>query len=163
MDSILPLIVEDDTPYDVDHIVPQNDWACNWAQADRLFPPDLFTEEQRKRLRWTRNELGNSIGNKWLVDYSSNRSWGDKSFYEKVRDIDGRPGELLVRLLEVFPPNDREIWFEASPINGSIFAGMTSVFSTFQEAIEKRAAWLYQRLYSDLGISDWMKDAPSGQ
>jgi len=154
---------EDDTPYDVDHIVPANDWGCNWAQRYRLFPPDLFTEDERERLRWIRGELGNSIGNKWLVDYSSNRAWGDKSFCEKILDIEGRPGEVLERLLEVFPAEFRHLWVEASPENGVNLNWDSQRLSGFQAAVETRAAWLYKRLYSDLGFSEWMQDAPTSQ
>ena len=154
---------DDDTPYDVDHIVPRSDWGCNWSNRGRLFPQSLFTEEQRVQLRWTRNEIGNSIGNKWLVDYASNRSWGDKSFQEKVSDIDGGSNEVLRHLLDVFPNENRQLWIEASPNGGAKLSWNYQRLTDFQSAIERRAAWLYRRLYEDLDFAAWMKEASSDE
>ena len=154
---------EDDTPYDVDHMVPSDDWGRNWGYRDHLFPlSSCITEERReKQLRWVRFEIGNSIGNKWLVDYSSNRSWGNKGFQGKLDDVADGSDQTLRRLLDVFPCENKALWVEASPDSWTETPATDDRLSKFQEAIERRAAWLYRRLYDDLGFSVWLMEMPS--
>ena len=152
---------EDDTPYDVDHMVPQNDWGFDWRDREkRLDPVRRFTGDQLNELRWGRGDIGHSIGNKWLVDGSFNKSWGDKGFAAKLNDIDGG-GDELRRLLDVFPDEDRALWIKASPDERTQVHWDDKRMGAFQIAIEKRAAWLYGRFYEELGFADWMKDVIS--
>ena len=161
---------EDDTPYDVDHMVPYNDWRFNWGYRCLRLPDVDKTE--RARLRWIRDEIGNSIGNKWLVDYSFNRYWGDMGLARKLADVDDGSKQPLGLLLNVFPSDNRDLWGEASPrdwkksvvgdpVERNELPWDGARRAKFQDVIEKRAAWLYGCLYKDLGFADWMEQATS--
>ena len=147
---------DDDTPYDVDHMVPANDWGFHWA-AGHLVPEQPFTKDELDKFRHVRHQLGNSIGNKWLVDYSTNRSWGDTSFEAKFQHIKSESQDAPRRLLEVFPHSACANWIEASPAiaNTPFLPWNDKRLASFQYVVEDRAAWLYERLYDDLKFSDW--------
>jgi len=159
---------DDDTPYDVDHMVPASDWGFYWSERpERLAPEQPFTQTELDKFRHVRHQLGNSIGNKWLVDYSTNRSWGDTSFETKLQHIQGESQDAPRRLLEVFPQGADATWIQASPAipappDTEVFLAWNNQrLERFQHAVEDRAAWLYKRLYEDLGFSDW-KDLTPG-
>lgn len=151
---------EDDTPYDVDHMVPRNDWGFDWRDRNaRLYPCERFDDAQLNKFRWVRNELGNSIGNKWLVDFSSNRAWSDRSFPQKLQQIrDGieRGGQDYACLLAgAFDNGTEQILINASPQNGNN-SWTNERLIAFQRAVEERAVGLYRRLYDELGLGDWL-------
>ena len=130
---------EDDAPYDVDHMVPQSDWGFNWGWREQRLPEQ--SNDRRESLRWVRSEIGNNIGNKWLVDGSINRSWNDISFTEKLQEINEKPaGHPTKALLDVFQKEASELWQQASP-QGEQTAWALPRRETFQLAVEKRAAW----------------------
>jgi hypothetical protein len=107
---------EDDTPHDVDHMVPYSDWGFDWRWRDQRLPDE--SEDSRKSLRWVRVEIGNGIGNKWLVDGSINRSWGDISFTEKlecIKEYIKKAADPSEALLDVFEEGSVELWQMASP------------------------------------------------
>ncbi len=152
---------EDDTPYDVDHMIPRNDWRFDWRERDtRLQPTNRFSKEELNKLRWLRDDIGESIGNKWLVDFSTNRGWGDAGCAEKLQQISGPNGGVLRKLLDVFPhgAEARSVWDEASPSNWRDVPWSDERMRKFQQAVERRAAWLYERIYSDLKFSAWVPD-----
>ena len=69
---------DDDTPYDVDHMIPQSDWGAGWTNLHpRLTVSKELSNDDINRIRWERWNVGNAIGNKWLVDFSVNRGWGN--------------------------------------------------------------------------------------
>jgi hypothetical protein len=155
---------EDDTPFDVDHMVPQNDWKFSWdTREQRLAPIMRFDAAQLNKLRWARSDLGNAIGNKWLVDLSANRGWGDLSFPGKLQWIQDRVNndvhEYACLLQGAFECNDQvyAVWQTAS--NGPVWSDAR--LTAFQTAVEKRTAWLYETLYNDLELDDWLADLPS--
>ena len=133
--------------------MPYSDWGFDWRSREQRLPEE--SEDHRKSLRWVRSEIGNSIGNKWLVDGSTNRSWSDISFTEKLQVINGLPaGDPTKALLDVFQEGSPELWQQASP-QGEQTAWALPRRETFQLAVEKRAVWLYRRFYDHLGFSEW--------
>ncbi len=152
----------DDTPYDMDHMVPKNDWWAHWTTFQgRLDPGVQFARPIETNIRWVRGELGESIGNKWLVDYGTNRRWSDSSFEAKLMCIEKDADAAPKKLLDVFPWGEREIWVNASP-QGEAPATWNDVrLMSFQRAIEARAAWLYEELYTQLEFSAWTDAVPT--
>lgn len=73
------------TPYDYDHIVPQNYWSNLGSSKGRTFDQYLDT-----KMDWRPNrQLGNSIGNYQLLGFSDNRGKNDidyPSFYEDLKN-----------------------------------------------------------------------------
>lgn len=153
---------EDDTPYDIDHIIPAKFWGDYWRAEDFPGINDLATE-QRKRIMWVRHDLGNSIGNKWLVDLSSNRGWQAKPFPEKIDEIKDKStnrSDYQLLLSDGFRCDDETyaLWNRAS-MGGK---WTSDCMSAFQHAVEERAAWLYCRLYVELGFEKWSEQASMG-
>lgn len=154
---------QDDTPFDIDHMVPSNHWGFDWRDRYNRFElgPDL-NHDQIDSLKWIRKNLGDSIGNKWLIDMSDNRSFQDISFHDKLRnlrDLANRGDVRYVTLLESrFECGVADaVWDGASqPEHWTV-----SRMSSFQTAVEKRAAWLYRKLYNDLGFSNWIEEVTS--
>ena len=108
---------EDDTPYEVDHMVPSSDWGFAWWNRDEKLPEEARLQES---LRWVRFEIGNTIGSKWLVDGSVNCSWSNVSFTEKINSIRLRmndPTDATEALLDVFERDVslEQLWKTASP------------------------------------------------
>jgi hypothetical protein len=146
---------EDDTPYDIDHMVPRADWGFDWGARHVRMP---FPEDKQSALRWVRFDIGDSIGNKWLVDFSTNRGWGDEPVTYKLNEMGeaATANEKPIRLLlDVFDEASEEIWRETSPPECRLPTWTDQRMVKFQRAVEERAAWLYARLYSDLTLSDW--------
>jgi Protein of unknown function DUF262 len=144
---------EDDTPYDVDHMVPNSDCGFYWWDREARLPN--LTEDQRNRLRWVRSEIGNSIGNKWLVDGSINRAWGNISFTQKWEDINELAGRQLA-LRDLFEEDNLQLWQTASPRDPpNPNPWNLDRRENYQLAVESRAAWLYRCLYDGLGFREW--------
>ncbi len=157
---------EDDTPYDVDHMVPSSDWGFNWGEREgRLAPIGRFDTAQLSKLRWTRSDLGNSIGNKWLVDLSVNRAWQDMPFADKLSDVQTKKNEpeYSVLLIGAFDDQVAAVWQTASPPKEESRrdppAWTDTRLRAFQTAVETRAAWLYERLYKEIGLSEWQVES----
>ena len=140
---------DDETPYDVDHIVPQADWGGYWK--DVAWRYEVLDKSQLNKIQHSRWDVGDCIGNKWLVDFSSNREWGDGGW-------DGKDGKLQ-RLLSIHAIDkiEEQRWTEAwgSKADTKERKWTERRLVTFQEAIERRAAWLYRRFYEEAGFSDW--------
>ena len=149
---------EDDTPFDVDHMVPYNDCGFDWrVREERLAPITRFDAAQLDNLRWARSDLGNAIGNKWLVDLSANRGWGDLSFPMKLQwiqdQVNNGAHEYASLLQGSFEDGDQvQVWQQAS--DGQVWSEKR--LSAFQTAVEKRSAWLYRKLYDELGLGEWV-------
>jgi hypothetical protein len=154
---------DDDTPYDADHMVPYSDWGRNWA---RLCWPGVLelSGEQRDAIRHPRFLLGNSIGNLRLIDFAVNRAEHDDPFMTKLKkemtsETEGQVGEMSAEDQTAyhssmgFDPNAIELWGRAS--GGEDRVWPIGRLEAFQEAVEKRAAWLYDLFYSDLGFASW--------
>ena len=159
---------DDDTPYDIDHMIPRSDWNEHWStfskklKATGLFGGDGDAEgPQLRQMKWNRG-IGDAIGNRWLVDFSINRKWGKKPFSEKIGcliDEEKRQcaSELSYRDM-AFDRDAAQIWKGASGIDGT---WSRERLIGFQQALEERAAWLYERFYADLGFVEWTGDCCS--
>lgn len=162
--------LDDDTPYDFDHICPQSHWNY-WTgktAGNRLmdFPAQPNADNQSHVL------LGNAIGNVRVWDSSENRGDGDATPSVKLK---------LVQKLQI-PATDNdstEIRLHESAIADGTYPGLkdeTSAWAgcdcdsstpndpmywtigrarNFQKAIETRTFNLYQRFYLDLRFSEW--------
>jgi hypothetical protein len=158
---------DDDTPYDVDHMVPHSDWGRNWMTFDTI---DMLPGvSERGRIRQSRFVFGDSIGNCRLIDYSVNRAEQDDTFMRKIeKEImadAGRPiAEMSCEEIEYhssmgFDPGAINLWKIASggddntKPNRRIWRDERLI--AFQRAVEERAAWLYDKFYSELGFASW--------
>ena len=142
-------------------MVPSNDWSFRWdSRETKLDPITRFNAAQLNKLRWTRSDLGNSIGNKWLVDLSDNRAWQDTSFAEKLCDVQKRAeneSEYEALLRGAFGDQVAALWQTASPREEE--AWTDTRLRAFQNAVETRAAWLYERLYKEIGLNEWQVES----
>ncbi|MGH8013208.1 MAG: DUF262 domain-containing protein [Candidatus Binataceae bacterium] len=137
-----------ETPYDVDHIIPQSDWAGDWRKFnDELKKTGFFSDEELRQMRWARFTIGHAVGNKWLIDYSTNRSWGDAPFANKLDSIKCIADDMA------FNPDKSEIWQAASGKDGPEWSKKR--LTAFQRAVEERTAWLYEQFYKKLGFEKW--------
>jgi len=148
---------EDDVPYDVDHICPYNDWGCNWTTLNNRL--DKVGPDVRQRIRDGRNAVGNGIGNLRLIESSTNRKDQDADVLEKMSFIRGEgPTACDIRAMAdwAFPPEQRALWKEVSR-SGPVASRMWDNYrlAAFQQAVEQRAAWLYQQFHNDLGFGAW--------
>jgi hypothetical protein len=179
---------DDETPYDLDHMVPSSDWGRNWQtfkKAVRGVEIESFPSMQ-----YSRSLLGCSIGNLRLIDYAENRSKSNapfaKSALQPAPDSDSGATEVLnatephmqnefVRKTPeeweayypdmAFDPEQKELWRKASGDDEQLWTA--DRLTAFQQAVEERAAWLYEQFYSGLGFASWeskfLKDAPPAQ
>lgn len=151
---------DDETPYDIDHMIPRKDFARDWrtflGAVERSEDPPSLTEEERTRIRYARTQLGESIGNLRLVDFSTNRSDSDAPFAVKgLKDSEGTPpAEREAYYADMaFDPQQEGIWKLAS--GDETRAWPARRLAAFQEAVEKRCAWLYRRFYVELSFQRW--------
>jgi hypothetical protein len=153
---------EDDIPYDMDHICPRNDWmAYHRALPDT---PELEAMDlNREAMRLNREILGNGIGNFRLVESSQNRADQDADVCQKIPCIcmaDPLHDECLQTLADSAFPSDEEqrnLWQSVSnPVDIDQRFWNADRLAAFQQAVERRAAWLYKRFYTELGFQAWV-------
>jgi hypothetical protein len=158
---------DDETPYDVDHMIPQSAWGSHWTNEHlRELTGRLPLDNPRvEQIRGSRKEIGDSLGNKWLVDFSINRGWNDASFstkldeLEKLRTEDEKCARELLQ--GAFDPHGRQCWLDASGHDGRNWSEERR--SAFQASTENRSSWLYERFYEDLGFSEWLIADSNGE
>lgn len=162
---------DDDTPYDVDHMVPQSDWARNFQTFTKAIKRGDSRPDQ-----YDRRPLGDSIGNLRLIDFTENRSNSDVKFAEKAlppgkyEKSDWNDDQWKAYFDDMaFDKESDPLWRRASGVKESNADaadawqdGINSQpwwdadrLSAFQQAVEMRAAWLYWRFYSELGFATW--------
>jgi hypothetical protein len=149
---------EDDLPYDVDHICPWSDCG-NWRLVRDRVDSD---ENTKKRMHDERGAIGDGIGNLRLIDSSVNRHHQDVDISVKMPFVlsGEEPGSCDQRAMAdwAFATEHRALWNRVSrpgPVAGRRWND--DRLGVFQEAVEKRAAWLYRRFYEDLRFSDWVE------
>lgn len=140
--------MDEDTPYDFDHILPSAHWGENWSHVGKTGAVEDF--------RYARSVLGNSIGNIRVWDASHNRSDGDASPKEKL----AKSGDQ----------EQRHQWLNNSAIDGLHQAHWEACSPNdpkaktywdrpralaFQRAVVLRAYALYEQLYRDAGFAQW--------
>jgi hypothetical protein len=116
--------------------------------------------------------LGNSIGNLRLIDFSVNRAEQDDPFMTKLKkeimaDAERPIGEMSREEINYhssmgFDPGAIKLWKTASGSDGDEHVQAKhrvwpdERLKAFQQAVEERAAWLYNKFYSDLGFASWL-------
>ena len=137
--------MDEDTPYDFDHILPSAHWSPDWRIVGKSGTVEDFRE--------ARSVLGNSIGNIRVWDASHNRSDGDASPKEKRQRSDD-PDQWMV--WSAMDPSHAPHWIACSPAEGSKNTDWDRPRAlAFQRAVELRAYALYQRLYDEAGFAPW--------
>ena len=153
---------DDDTPYDVDHMVPYNDWGRDWRpfQTDHVLPG--LTIPEREAIRDARFLLGDFIGNLRLIDFSVNRAGQDDPFITKLKKelpTEVSAGEeIAYHCSMAFDPRAKDLWEKASGGDDRIWPNERLI--DFQKAVEERATWLYYKFYSELGFASWESRSP---
>jgi hypothetical protein len=132
-------------------MIPQSDWNENWTPFSNklrevgLEGPDL---DHMHTNRWV---VGEALGNKWLVDFSTNRGWGDAPFDKKIEklvdEVDRQSASELSYEDLAFDPAAAQVWSRASDPDRK---WSKDRLISFQQAVEARTAWLYERFYTDL-------------
>jgi hypothetical protein len=146
--------MEDETPYDFDHICPQNHWYY-WTGStgeNRL----IDFRHQGDGNHGAESLLGNSIGNVRAWCSSDNRSDGESPPALKLRlkEQDEQSCELLTESAIAQPAAD---WLNCSFANGrenELRYWDASRAQAFQRAIEQRAFTLYERFYTELAFGE---------
>ncbi len=151
---------EDDVPYDIDHLCPAKDWGDDWRNLrNRLVGLDQNLIDRVYRCK---SVVGGGVGNLRLIEFSQNRKDQDDDVSDKMQCILGDDQLPQVAHAEemakfAFAPEHRGVWKKiACP--GSDVADRKwdePRLEAFQEAVELRAAWLYERFYQDLDYEQW--------
>lgn len=140
--------MDEDTPYDFDHILPSAHWAGDWRIVGSTGAAEDF--------RYARSVLGNSIGNIRVWDASHNRSDGDASPKEKLAksgDQDQRHQWLKNSAID--GPHQAH-WEACSPSDPKAKTNWDRPRAlAFQRAVVLRAYALYEQLYRDAGFAQW--------
>jgi hypothetical protein len=152
---------DDDTPYDLDHMIPQSDWYHWKSFSNRLREAGLEGRDldHMHTNRWV---AGDALGNKWLVNFSTNRGWGKAPFGEKteklVDEVDRQSESELSYEDLAFDPAAAQVWLRASHPDGK---WSKDRLISFQQAVEARTGWLYERFYTDLHFQEFESDCPA--
>lgn len=150
--------VEDDTPYDFDHICAHShwgDWTGKTDKTSRLI--DFHAENIEGADEEGHWRLGHAIGNVRVWDSTDNRSDGDTapSVKLKLADIPDMRRVLCDSVI-AFEAKDglsdeTQAWEACGPGEGKSNKYWTiNRARAFQRAIELRTFNLYQRFYTDL-------------
>lgn len=151
---------EDNVPYDIDHLCPAKDWGDNWRNLkNRLVGLDQNLKDKVYRCKGV---VGGGIGNLRLIGLSQNRSEQDDDVSDKMRCIlgDDQPpqaahAEEMANF--AFAPEDRGVWRRLAWPGSKVGDRKWDEdrLRAFQTAVERRAAWLYERFHDDLGYGQW--------
>ena len=154
---------EDDVPYDWDHICPKAHWQPEGrgSSAAELAKKMNFRDQHDRKARMSEPwMIGNSVGNLRLVDFSQNRSDGDRGIFEKMtllktpnqsNDL-GSAGDFLLE-----DPKELALWLQVDTGNCVWDA---SRLDAFQKVVELRTARLYRLFYDGLKFDCWNRGRP---
>ena len=137
--------MEEETPFDFDHILPSAHWA-NWTgvgSGDRFIDYQLKGKEVNIHDNTGNWYIGNSIGNIHVLESSENRAWGDKSVSFKL-------GKEEFSKNSIIPDDIKEIWRTASGHEDKPREWSGERSFAFQYAVEKRVFALYVSFYTAL-------------
>lgn len=137
---------EEDTPYDYDHILPQNHWSGWTGEGGNAERIAAFMPEDEGGAYGV---VGNSIGNVRVWSSSDNRSDGDLPPSRKLAD-DHAYRSSAINLA------DKPLWIGCSAENGKYRSWSSERAKAFQRAVEERAWSLYKAFYDDLEFSKWV-------
>lgn len=139
---------DDDTPYDVDHLIPRDDWGAHWTHGWGMMTDRTELEKNKKldsNVRCGRFDIGDSTGNKWLTDLSFNRWAGAKTFGKKFKSEDQEG------LAAVFDMETKSAWERAS--TDDVWSPERR--KQFHGVVRRRAVLLYKRFFEELGLEPW--------
>ena len=137
--------INEETPFDFDHILPSAHWAY-WTGVggDHRFIDFPLKDKDGKILdasgHW---HIGNSIGNIHVLESSVNRSLGDTSACFKLA-----MGEFAKNVQ--IPENDKNVWEAASGDENNLRYWDKVRALKFQRAVEQRTFALYAKFYEAL-------------
>lgn len=146
--------MEEDTPYDFDHILPQSNWS-GWtgiSKGNRLI--DFATDR-----KWDHLLLGNAIGNLRVWPLRLNRQDGDSSPAEKLRlrSDASEDADSATKRQQSLVKNGPQIsaWIGASGEGQFVKHTWNRVRAMdFQTAVESRTFAMYESFYADLHFAD---------
>lgn len=136
--------MEEETPFDFDHILPSAQWA-NWtgvAKENRFI--DYPLDDRAVKDETGHWHIGNSIGNIHVLESGRNRSLGDASVIVKLSAQEFAINALLPVGLE------QEGWKTASGNEAEPRKWDEKRALAFQRAVEQRTFALYSKFYADL-------------
>lgn len=129
--------LDDETPFDYDHLVPSAHWA-NWTGAGKNSGALTEFEQDGKG---SYGYTGNCIGNLHALESSANRARGDTPLECMLTKGDFAKNGLV---------SGHEKWTQASPNNEAHRTWTKERALAFQAAVEQRAFELYKQFYTDL-------------
>ena len=142
--------MDEETPFDFDHILPSAQWA-NWTGSggDNRFIDFPIKEVAGEKILDDsgHRHIGNSIGNIHVLESSKNRELGDASVRKKL-EIDGFAENALLSGKEQLAE-----WNAASESEGKaedLRNWDEDRALSFQKAVEQRAFALYKTFYFEL-------------
>ena len=148
--------MEEETPYDFDHILPQSHWG-GWTGFKR---GNLLIDFEKNSS--DHSFLGNAIGNLRVWPARLNREDGDASPVEKLGLSGKRNGDPdSSRMLQSRIEGDAQImaWIRASGEGQFVtYTWDRERAIAFQEGIELRTFTLYESFYRDLKFADLQAD-----
>ena len=137
--------MDEDTPYDFDHILPSAHWSGDWRLVGKGGAVEDF--------RYARSVLGNGIGNIRVWDASRNRSDGAASPKEKL--VKSEASEQWMQESAIDPLHAPH-WLACSPDEGHQSTDWDRPRAlAFQQAVVLRAYALYQQLYAQADFARW--------
>lgn len=162
--------MEDDTPYDFDHILPQAHWG-NWGRHainTRLLDFVAHGDEGAHYI------VGNAIGNVRVWDASDNRGDGDASPRIKMHRYEAGRNAWMQK--SAIAEEQEKLWEGCSPEEDEQETGESNErkiatkrkhwsldrAQAFQQVVELRTFDLYERLYQDASFDQW-RGAPAEQ
>lgn len=136
--------MDEETPFDFDHILPSSQWA-NWTGVEKghRFIDYPLRDGDQIRDNTGHWHIGNSIGNIHVLESSENRSLGDASVIVKLGT-----GEFSRNAY--VPIGDEEGWRKASGDEAEPRKWSEDRALAFQRAVEQRTFALYSKFYADL-------------
>ena len=147
---------DDDAPFDLDHLQPQSFFTNLPKQAD-------FNAENLKPGRYV---LLHSIGNLRWIGSAQNRSDGAIGLAKKLalerfdQATEHLPDEWMKAVFDC-GPDAIKMW-KAADASKDGGAGWTAkIAEDFQEAVESRTLWLYEKFYIDARFKEWLETSPS--
>lgn len=129
--------MDDETPFDYDHLVPSAHWAYWTGAGKNSGALTEFEQDGKGSYGYT----GNCIGNLHVLESTDNRSRGDTPLQSMLTNGDFAKNGLV---------SGDEKWTQASPNNEAHRTWTKERALAFQSAVEQRAFALYVKFYTDL-------------
>jgi hypothetical protein len=163
--SLSPLFdLEEDLPFDLDHICARKHWEFGWNNSDQYYKDRGFVSRTDWRDGWGEPAMvGDAIGNLRLVKFSQNRGDGARGLREKMPFLD--PGTSLTYARDQFgtatdffmDQEQHRLWLDADVPQGANqqLEWTQERRAAFQSAVENRTELLYRTFFNDLGFVAW--------